>query len=308
MAPPHHHGPDCQAHHPPDFGRAFLIGILLNTGFIVVEIIWGLRANSLALLADAGHNAGDVLALGIAYSASRLARRLPSDRFTYGMRGSSIIASLANAVMLLVVVGGIGWESLLRLAHPEAAAGTTVMAVAAIGVLINGMTAWLFMSGRQNDLNIRSAYLHMAADAVISLGVVISGGVMLLTGWLWVDPAASIVISALIILGTWGLLKDSLALALQAVPAGIDPAKVKNFLKNIEGVCEVHDLHIWAMSTTEAASSVHLVMARGHHPGDDFIRGIAQRLEKDFRIGHTTIQIEIGDTGGECPLAPDHVV
>jgi cobalt-zinc-cadmium efflux system protein len=290
-----------------DFGRAFLIGIFLNIGFIAVEIIWGLKANSLALLADAGHNASDVLALVIAYSASRLARRLPSDRFTYGLRGSSIVASLANAVMLLVVVGGIGWESLLRLVHPETAAGTTVMTVAAIGVLVNGVTAWLFMAGRKDDLNIRSAYLHMAGDAAISLGVVIAGGVMLLTGWLWLDPAASIAISFLIILGTWGVLKESLVLALQAVPAGIDPAKVKDYLRRIEGVCEVHDLHIWAMSTTEVASSVHLVMAQGH-PGDAFIRDIAQKLEQEFKINHTTIQIEISDTGGACPQAPDHVV
>jgi cobalt-zinc-cadmium efflux system protein len=272
-----------------------------------VEIIWGLSANSLALLADAGHNAGDVLALGLAYSASRLAKRTPSSRFTYGMRGSSIIASLANAVMLLVVVGGIGWESILRLAHPEVAAGTTVMAVAAIGVLVNGVTALLFMAGRKGDLNIRGAYLHMAGDALISLGVVLTGGAMLLTGWLWLDPAASIVISILIVLGTAGLLKESLALAMQGVPAGIDPVTVKNYLKNIAGVREVHDLHIWAMSTTEVASSVHLVMPQGH-PGDAFICDIAQRMEHDFGISHTTVQIELGDTGGQCPLAPDHVV
>ncbi|MCE9507901.1 MAG: cation diffusion facilitator family transporter [Alphaproteobacteria bacterium] len=308
MAHLHAHDHNCHGHASPDFGRAFLTGILLNAAFIAVEIVWGLKANSLALLADAGHNASDVLALAIAWAASCLAKRQPSDRFTYGLRGSSIIASLSNAVMLLVVVGGIGWESILRLvARPEAAEGTTIMAVAGIGVLVNGITALLFMSGRKHDLNIRGAYLHMLGDAGISLGVVLSGAVILKTGWLWLDPLASLVISALIILGTWGLLKESLGLALQAVPAGIDPAAVKNYLKNISGVSEVHDLHVWAMSTTEVASSVHLVMAQGH-PGDDFIRNIAHQLEHDFKINHTTIQIELGDTGGECPLAPDHVV
>jgi cobalt-zinc-cadmium efflux system protein len=307
MVHSHSHGPDCHGHTPPDFGRAFLTGILLNTAFIVVEIIWGLKANSLALLADAGHNASDVLALALAWAASLLARRQPSDRFTYGLRGSSIIASLSNAVLLLVVVGGIGWESILRLAKPETAESTTIMAVAAIGVLVNGITASLFRAGRKHDLNIRGAYLHMLGDAAISFGVVLSGAILLKTGWLWLDPLASLVISALIILGTWGLLKESLVLALQAVPAGIDPATVKNYLKSIDGVSEVHDLHIWAMSTTEVASSVHLVMAQGH-PGDGFIRNIAHQLEHDFKINHTTIQIEIGDTGGECPLAPDHVV
>jgi len=307
MAHIHHHDHDCHHHHATDFGRAFLIGIMLNTGFITIEIIWGLKANSLALLADAGHNAGDVLALAMAWMASTLARRKPSDRFTYGMRGSSIIASLANAVMLLVVVGGIGWESILRLAKPEAAAGAAVMTVAAIGVLINGLTAWLFMSGRKDDLNIRGAFQHMAADAVISLGVVISGALMIATGRLWLDPLASLVIAGLIILGTWGLLKESLVLAMQAVPKDIDPAAVKTWLKGLAGVGEVHDLHIWAMSTTEVAASVHLVMPRGH-PGDAFIRDTARRLEHDFKIGHATIQIELGDTGSECPLAPEHVV
>lgn len=307
MAHAHPHNHNCCSHAPADFGRAFLIGILLNVAFIAVEIIWGLKANSLALLADAGHNASDVLALALAWAASYLAKRGPSDRFTYGLRGSSIIASLGNAVMLLLVVGGIGWESIQRLTRPEAAESATIMAVAAIGVLVNGITASLFMAGRKSDLNIRGAYLHMLGDAAISFGVVVSGAVMLKTGWLWLDPLASLVISALIILGTWGLLKESLALALQAVPAGIDPAAVKNYLKNVSGVKEVHDLHIWAMSTTEVASSVHLVMANGH-PGDDFIRGITQRLEHDFKINHSTIQIELGDTARECPLAPDHVV
>lgn len=303
----HHHDQGCHHHPIPDFGRAFLFGILLNTGFIIIEVIWGLKAHSLALLADAGHNAGDVLALALAWGASELVKRAPSARFTYGMRSSSIIVSLVNAVMLLVVVGGIGWESIQRLSHPEAANNKIIVIVAAIGVLINGLTAFLFMSGRKHDLNIRGAYQHMAADALISLGVVAAGAVMMFTGWLWLDPLVSLLIAIVIILGTWGLLKDSAILALQAVPNNIDPTEVKNHLKNLPGVAEVHDLHIWAMSTTEIASSLHLVMLAGH-PGDAFLRDISRQLENKFNITHTTIQIEIGDTGSECPLAPDHVV
>lgn len=303
----HHHGPNCHHHPVPDFGRAFLFGILLNTGFIILEVIWGLKAHSLALLADAGHNASDVLALALAWSASWLVKRAPSTRFTYGMRGSSIIASLANAVMLLIVVGGIGWESILRLGNPETANNMTIMVIAAIGVAINGATALLFMSGRKDDLNIRGAYQHMAADALISLGVAASGAVMMFTGWIWLDPLVSLIISIIIILGTWGLLRDSAILALQAVPSNIDPTAVMTHLKSLPGVREVHDLHIWAMSTTEIASSLHLVMSAGH-PGDAFLRDVSRQLEHKFKITHTTIQIEIGDTGSECPLAPDHVV
>ena len=305
MSHSHDHSHDCRHTPSADFGRAFLIGILLNIAFVAAEVFWGVRANSLALLADAGHNASDVLAL--AWTAAILGRRQPSGRFTYGLRSSSIIAALTNAIVLLVVVGGIGWAAILRLAQPEAAAGTTVMAVAAAGVIVNGVTAWLFMAGRKEDLNIRGAYLHMAADAVVSLGVVIAGALMLQTGWLWLDPLVSLVISGVIVLGTWALLKESLGLALQAVPKDIDPAQVKAVLAGLAGVKEVHDLHIWAMSTTEVASSVHLIMKNGH-PGDAFIKDVAQRLEHDFHISHTTVQIEIGDTGSECPLAPDHVV
>lgn len=299
-----HHDHDNAA---PGFGKIFLAGILLNTGFVAAEIFWGLKANSLALLADAGHNASDVLSMALAWTAFLLSKRAPCSRFTYGLRGSTIIASLGNAVMLLVVVGGIGWESIARLAHPEPAGGTTMMAVAAAGVVINGITAWLFMKEQKHDINIRGAYLHMAGDAAISLGVVISGGLMLATGWLWLDPLVSLVISIFIVAGTWGLMKESFTLAVQAAPKGIDTEEVKAFLKKQEGVAEVHDLHIWAMSTTEIASSVHLVMKKGH-PGDAFLKEIAHRLEHDFKINHTTIQIEIGDTGTECPLASDHVV
>ncbi|MBI3441211.1 MAG: cation transporter [Proteobacteria bacterium] len=307
VAHSHHHDHHCHEHPLPDFRRAFFAGILLNTGFIIVEAIWGLKAHSLALLADAGHNASDVLALAMAWIAASLTKRKPSSRFTYGMRSSSIIASLANAVVLLVVVGGIGWESILRLTQPEMANSTTIMAVAALGILINGGTALLFISGRKSDLNIRAAFQHMAADMLISLCVVVSGALMLATHWLWLDPLMSLIISVLIIFSTWELLEESMVLALQAVPRHVDPEAVKEFLKRLPGVREVHDLHIWAMSTTDIASSVHLVMAGGH-PGDAFIRNIAHEMEHDFNISHTTIQIEVGDMSDECPLAPDHII
>jgi len=305
---PHDHHHHCDHHHAPtDFGRAFLIGIALNAAFVAAEIFWGLKANSLALLADAGHNISDVLGLALAWSATVLSRRQPFGRFTYGLRGSSIIAATTNAVILLLVVGAIGWESVLRLAHPEPAAGIVMMAVAAFGVIINGVTAFLFMSGRKDNLNVRGAFLHMAGDAAISLGVVVSGAIILKTGWLWLDPLASLGISILIVLGTLGLLKESVSMSLHAVPKSIDAAEVKNFLRNWPGVKEVHDLHIWAISTTEIACTVHLIMTGGH-PGDACVKDIAHRLEHDFKISHTTIQIELGDSGQTCPLAPDDVV
>jgi cobalt-zinc-cadmium efflux system protein len=304
----HHHAHDHGHHHhaPQDFGRAFMAGIILNTLFICAEVFWGLKANSLALLADAGHNTGDVMGLAMAWGAATLSRRKPSGRFTYGFGGSSIIAAVSNAVILLLVVGGIGWESLLRLARPEATVGTTMMAVAACGVLVNGASALFFLRGH-HDLNVRGAFVHMAGDAAISLGVVISGAIILKTGWRILDPVTSLAISMLIVLSTLGLLKEALSLSLHAVPKSIDPGAVKAFLARQKGVKEVHDLHIWAMSTTEVACSVHLVMHSGH-PGDDYIKSIAHDLEHDYGISHTTIQIELGDSGMSCPLAPDHVV
>lgn len=305
-----HHGHDhIGGHHhaPKDFGRAFFLGITLNTVFIIAEVAYGLKANSLALLADAGHNVGDVLALALAWAAAALGRRKPSHRFTYGLGGSSIIVSLANAVVLLIVTGAIAWESVLRLMSPEPAAGLTIIAVAGLGVVINGATALLFMRGQEHDINIRGAYMHMAADAATSLGVVISGAIILKTGWRWLDPAASLIISAVIVFSTLGLLRESLSLSLQGVPRAIDPAAVRRALLAAAGAREVHDLHIWAMSTTEVACSAHLVMPAGH-PGDAKLKEIAERLEHDFGINHTTLQIELGDSGMECPLAPDHIV
>ena len=303
----HDHSHCDHNHAPADFGNAFMIGIALNTVFVAAEVVFGLKANSLALLADAGHNISDVLGLVLAWSATILSRRQPFGRFTYGLRGSSIIAATTNAVILLLVVGAIGWESILRLTKPEPAIGTVMMAVAALGVVINGATAFLFMAGRKEDLNVRGAFLHMAADAAISLGVVVAGAVILKTGWLWLDPLASLVISIVIVLGTMGLLKESLSMSLQAVPKSIDAAEVKGYLRGLPGVKEVHDLHIWAISTTEIACTVHLVMTTGH-PGDAWVKDIGRRLEQDFKISHTTIQIELGDSGNDCPLAPDHVV
>ena len=301
-----HHHTNGHAHGAADFGRAFAVGIALNLAFVIVEFVFGLLGNSVALMADAGHNLSDVLGLAIAWIASALGKRPPSSRYTYGLGGSSILAALFNGVFLLVAVGAIAWEAILRLAHPEPVASVSVMVVAAIGILINGLTAWLFASGRKGDLNIRGAFLHMVADALVSLGVVGAGFVILLTGWLWVDPVVSLVIVAVIVWGTWGLLRDSLAMSVDAVPSKIDPATVKAYLEGRSGVTEVHDLHIWSMSTTDNALTAHLVMPGGH-PGDDFLMTAATELKRQYGIGHVTLQIEISqDTA--CHLAPDHVV
>jgi cobalt-zinc-cadmium efflux system protein len=293
-------------HAPASFGTAFAVGIGLNLTFVAVELVYGVLANSMALVADAGHNLSDVLSLAIAWIASVLARRPPSSRLTYGLGGSSIVAALFNAVLLLVAVGAIAWESILRLFHPEPVASGTVMIVAAVGIIINGATAWLFASGRKGDLNIRGAFLHMVADAAVSAGVVVAAAVMLLTGWLWLDPITSLVVVGLIVWGTWSLLRDSLAMSVSAVPAAIDPQAVRQYLASCNGVTAVHDLHIWPMSTTDTALTAHLVVPGGH-PGDEFLMRAASELRRRFGIGHTTLQIEI-DEDTACRLAPDHVV
>jgi cobalt-zinc-cadmium efflux system protein len=303
----HGHGHHGHHHHAPDAtGRAFMIGITLNTLFILAEVGFGLAARSLALLADAGHNVSDVLGLCMAWGAVWLGQKKPSARFTYGLRSSSILAALANAIFLLVATGGIAWEAVVRLFNPEPVESGLVMAVAAVGIVINGATAMLFMAGRKNDLNIRAAFAHMAADALVSAGVVIAGLLILLTGWSWLDPAVGLVISAVIVIGTWGLLKDSLGLALHAVPPHIDAVAVRDFLARADGVQNVHDLHIWGMSTSDVALSAHLRMKNGH-PGDPFLRGLSTDLRDKFHIGHSTIQIELGDEA-DCPLASDHVI
>lgn len=295
----HHHGPG-HSHAPASFGRAFALGIALNTGFVLVEGGYGIASGSMALVADAGHNLSDVLSLIIAWAASVLSARPPKGRFTYGFKSSSILAALGNAALLMVALGAILVESLRRLMQPEAVAPGPVMIVAGIGIVINTATALLFMRGSKHDLNLRGAYLHMAADAAVSAGVVLAGLAIALTGWAWIDPATSLVIVAVIAVGTWGLARDSLKLGLQAVPEGIDPARVSAALGALPGVARVHDLHIWPMSTTETALTAHLIMPGGH-PGDAFLAGLAHDLEHDFGIGHTTIQVETDDCGG-CSL------
>ena len=302
----HPHDHSAHAHAPASFGTAFAIGIALNLGFVVIEAVYGLLSNSVSLLADAGHNLSDVLGLGVAWLATVLARRAPTARFTYGMRGSSILAALFNAVFLLVTVGGLSWEAIRRLGSPEPVAGKTMMAVAAIGILVNGVTAWLFASGRKDDINLKGAFLHMASDALVSVGVVAAGLLILLTGWLWIDPIVSLVINGVIVWGTWGLLRDSVGMSMAAVPPQIDPAAVRTFLSARTGVVDVHDLHIWPMSTTENALTCHLVMPNGH-PGDAFLHELAGDLAQRFRINHTTVQIEV-DQHLACALAPDEVV
>jgi cobalt-zinc-cadmium efflux system protein len=306
----HHHHDHGHGHHHPaprDFGRAFLLSIVLNAGFVAIEFVYGFIANSTALMADAGHNLSDVLGLGLAWGAALLAKTAPTRRFTYGLRGTSILAALFNALLLMVACGAIAWEAIHRFAHPEPVAGTTVSIVAAVGVLINGFSAWLFMAGSKDDINVRGAYLHMAADAALSLGVVIAGMVVMYTGWTWLDPAVSLVIVVIIVAGTWSLMKESLQMVLAGVPASVDATRVTAFLAAQTGVTEVHDVHIWAMSTTETALTAHLVMPGGY-PGDVAIDHIVEHLREDFAIHHCTLQVEQGTTkrrvGTPCPRVP----
>jgi cobalt-zinc-cadmium efflux system protein len=291
-----------------NYNNAFMIGITLNLVFVLVEAGYGFFANSLALLADAGHNLSDVLGLVIAWVASVLVKRKPNSTFTYGLRSSSILAALANSVFLLIAIGGVIWEAVSRFKSPEPVQGQIVISVAAVGILVNGLTAYLFSSGRKGDLNIRGAYMHMLADAVVSLGVVIAGIIIVSTGWNWLDPVVSLVVSVVILKGTWDLLSDSAKLALNAVPQGINHAEVLIFLKNKKGVTEVHDLHIWGMSTTENAMTAHVTMPAGH-PGDHFLHHLAEDLKNLFNIHHTTVQIEMGnDPSHPCVLVSEEVV
>jgi cobalt-zinc-cadmium efflux system protein len=301
---PGHHG---AGHAPASFGRAFAIGIALNAAYVIAEAAWGVKANSLALLSDAGHNLGDVLALGLAWMASLMGRRAPSARYTYGLRGSSILAALTNAVVLLVVTGGIAWAAILRLEHPESSAGATVMIVAAIGVGVNGITAWMFASGRGRDVNVRAAFAHMASDALVAAGVVAAGAAIYFTHWQWLDPIVSLMIGAVIVVGTWSLLRESLDLALQAVPIGVDRTAVHDYLAELPGVAEVHDLHIWGMSTTETALTAHLVRP-GAAMEDALLHQICAELKARFRIDHATLQVEEGALDHPCHLADARVV
>ena len=300
MSHPHNHIPSHS-----DYNRAFAIGVALNVIYIVVEATYGFLAGSLALLADAGHNLSDVLGLLLAWGANYLVQRKPTQRHTYGWRKSTILAALTNAIILLVAMGAIAWEAVQRFSDPSPVAGKTVIIVAAIGVVINTATALLFLSGRKTDLNIRGAFLHMAADAGVSAGVVLAGVVILTTGWPWIDPVVSLTITAIILVGTWGLLRDSFNLALDAVPAGIDPEAVKTYLSDLPGVTGVHDLHIWAMSTSETALTVHLVKPDA---GDDdtLIEQASRELHDRFGIEHITIQWErrpeLDHCGSSCQI------
>lgn len=311
MSGGHHHDHDHahghgHSHAPASFGRAFAVGIALNLAFVVVEAVYGVIAGSMALVADAGHNLSDVLGLVIAWIASVLAARPPSARFTYGLKSSSILAALGNAAFLLVALGAILVETIRRLVDPEPVAGGPVMIVAAIGIVINTATALMFMRGRKHDINIRGAYLHMAADAGVSAGVVVAGLLITLTGAQWIDPVTSLAIVAIIAIGTWSLLKDSLRMSMHAVPPGIDEQQVRRFLTGLSGVEAVHDLHIWPMSTTETALTAHIVMPGGY-PGDGFLHHIAHELEHDFGIGHATVQVETM-AGHDCSLMSDQTV
>jgi cobalt-zinc-cadmium efflux system protein len=294
------------SHAPASFGHAFAIGIALNTGFVAVEAVYGVIANSTALLADAGHNLGDVLGLVLAWIAGQLAASRPSARYSYGLGASSILAAMLNALILMLATGAIAWEAALRLMAPEPVAGTTVMAVAGIGILVNGITAWLFARGASDDLNIRGAFLHMAADAAVSAGVVVAAFLIPLTGSLWLDPVTSLAICAVIVGSTWGLMRDAVSMALAGTPGKIDPARVRALLLAQPGVTGLHDLHIWPISTTETALTCHLVMP-APPATDAFLHEVSQTLAARFRIGHPTIQIEQSPDGG-CRLAPDEVI
>lgn len=303
----HGHGHGHHHHHAPrDFGLAFAVGIALNLGFVAVETAYGFYANSMALLADAGHNLSDVLGLVIAWAAAVLAKRPPSRRFSYGLRGVTILAALANALILVVAVAFIVYHAVVRLIIPDIVEGETIMVVATIGIAINGATALMFARGRERDLNIRGAYLHMLLDALVSAGVVVAGAGIAATGWLWLDPAASLIVAALIFLSTVEMLRESVTMALAGVPSSIDPEAVEGHLEGLPGVERIHDLHIWPMSTTEFALTAHLVMPGGF-PGDRFLADCAHAIEHRFGIVHCTLQVEVGGDD-DCRLdgTPPH--
>ena len=300
----HAHGHPGHSQAPDSFGFAFAVGVALNTAFVVAELVFGFAANSLALISDAVHNFSDVIALLLAWAAGWLAGKRPTDQHTYGYRRASILAALVNAGLLLVAVGGIAVEAIDRIRTPAEVAGWTVVLVAALGIVVNGGTALMFMRGRHGDLNIRGAYLHMAADAGVSFGVVVAAFVIMLTGWQWVDPAISLCIAAVVLASGWGLARDSVNLALDGVPKGIELAGVRDYLGQLEGVIEVHDLHIWAMSTSETALTAHLVRPGGYD--DLFLHGVCAELSHRFNIHHATLQIEAGSD--VCKLAPAELV
>ncbi|HKX80401.1 MAG TPA: cation diffusion facilitator family transporter [Novosphingobium sp.] len=298
----HHHAPPG----PGNRGRAFALAIVLNLGFTLAEFVAGLVSGSMALVADAGHNLSDVLSLLLAWGASVLAARPPSERFTYGFKSSSILAAISNAALLWVALGAILVETIRRFVSPEPVEAGPMIVVAALGIAINALSAWLFAAGRKADLNVRAAFMHLMADAAVSAGVVVAGVLVLLTGERLIDPTTSLLITGVIAWGSWGLLKDALRMGMLAVPRGIDLAKLRTFLASQPGVSAVHDLHVWPMSTTETALTAHLVMPGGQ-PGDGWLHALAHELEHEFRIGHPTIQIET-EAGDDCALGDEGVV
>lgn len=303
----HSHGHHGHNHAPDHFGRAFAIGMSLNLAFVIGEAFYGVIGHSLALLADAGHNISDVLGLGAAWLAAWLGNKAPSARYTYGFRRSSILAALGNATLLLLVTGAIAWEAVLRLFNPGQPEAGVIMVVAAVGIIINGGTALMFMSGRKSDLNLRAAFVHMASDALVQFGTVMAGVVILLTGWNRVDPLVSLVISVVIVMGTWSILRDAINLSLDAVPQNIDPALVQAHLRGLPGVVAVHDLHIWALSTTDSALTAHLVQ-QGDAGALTLPPDIAAGIKARFGISHVTIQMETESMAGDCALMPENVI
>ena len=307
MSHNHSHGGHGHDHGGVNYNRAFAISIALNTGFVIIEAVYGILANSLALLADASHNLSDVLGLLLAWGATILARRRPTARRTYGLRRSSILAALLNAILLLVASGAIAWEAIQRFSEPSSVSGGTIIGVPAVGIAINTGSALMFMASRHNDLNIRGAFLHLIADAAVSLGAVLAGIAIVATGWLWFDPVVSLIIVVVIVVGTWQFFQESLNLITDAVPASIEPLAVRTYLAELPGVAGVHDLHIWAMSTTETALTAHLVMPTAY-TGDAFLVQVNRELHDLFGIEHTTLQVETGDPSYPCSLAQENVV
>lgn len=289
---------------PSTYNRAFAVGVALNLAYVIIQVVFGIIAHSLALLADAGHNFGDVAGLLLAWGAIYLGKMRPTPRSTYGLGRSSILAALANAILLLVAVGGITWEAIRRFNNPGEVGAQIVIIVAAVGMVLNGITALLFFGGHKHDLNIKGAFLHMAADAAISAGVVVAGAIILFTGWHWIDPLTSLLINAIIVWSTWSLLRQSLSMALDLVPENVDATAVRRFLETQNGVTAVHDLHIWPLSTTRTALTVHLEMPNGPAGGDLFLHDLCEQLHLQFGIEHSTVQIE--QNAETCSLAPEH--
>lgn len=302
----HNHGAQGHSHAPASFGRAFAVAIGLNVLIVVAQVVFGIIGHSVALIADAGHNLSDVLGLCAAFAASQLGKRKPSTRFTYGLGGTSILAALFNAVALLVVTGALSWEAIQRFFHPEPVAANLVMAVAAGAILVNGFAGYLLSKGGENDLNVRAAVAHLLADAAVSAGVVVGALLIKLTGAVWIDPLISLLINATIIIGTWSLLRESVAMSLAGVPRSVREDEVRRYLAELPGVVALHDLHIWPVSTSETALTVHLVMPAGH-PGDGFLMSVCSKLRETHKIGHATLQVET-DAATVCALAPAEVV